>query len=277
MGWAVSSRPSCGVGCCLKSTTKTGNAEAGKLALDEYQEAATHGQRWRNAQIASTCATLRMADIPMRRGHWSDRLAGIDKDIAAMQGKLQTPPRRGVRRKMSASLFEAATGKPIAHRCHCTHTPPASFHPGQPLSFLCSSPGHDAPDAVHLYYRHVNQGERWVSVEMQRGHEDTVPPFLGTTPTLSIRCSTTLCFGGERMRRGFFRRLTPALSNQPYYAIADEELDGLLESWAARAAARRQVPQGRLKKVIRDLVLNSNNVTSSRPSGTFRLFIATQD
>jgi hypothetical protein len=28
----------------------------------------------------------------MRRCHWSDRLGGIDKDLAAMEGKLQTPP-----------------------------------------------------------------------------------------------------------------------------------------------------------------------------------------
>jgi hypothetical protein len=49
---------------------------------------------------------------------------------------------------------------------------PRAFVPGSRSHYPCLFPGitaHDAPNAVHLYYRHVNQAERWVSAEMQRG------------------------------------------------------------------------------------------------------------
>jgi hypothetical protein len=38
---------------------------------------------------------------------------------------------------------------------------------------------HDTPDAVRLYDRHFNHAERWVSVEMQSGHEGYRAAFPG--------------------------------------------------------------------------------------------------
>ena len=194
-------------GVLFEIYTKTGNAEAGKLALAKYQEARSAWASMADRANKVYLPDITYGDIPMRRGNWSARLAGIDTDIAAMEKKLQAPPPAGSTQN-AASAIRAATGKPNRPSVHCVHTPPSSFHPGQPLSLSLSAPGHMG--AVHLYYRHVNQGERWVSMEMQRSTMDTALRFLGTTPTPSTRCSTTLCFSVDRRRPGFFRRLTPA-------------------------------------------------------------------
>ena len=58
------------------------------------------GPAWRIARTRSTSADITYGNIPMRRGNWSARLAGIDADIAAMEKKLQDSAGR-VRRKMS--------------------------------------------------------------------------------------------------------------------------------------------------------------------------------
>ena len=75
------------------------DAQVGRQALDEYRMAR---EAW--ADMATRAATVYRNDItygstPMRRGHWSDRLAAIDKDIqaltaqvlAAASGAMSTP------------------------------------------------------------------------------------------------------------------------------------------------------------------------------------------
>ena len=159
MVWDASLRPSCAAGCCSKSISKTGNAEAGKLALAKYQEARSAWASMADRANRVYQPDITYGNIPMRRGNWSARMAGIDADIAAMEKKLQAPPAGSTQNV--ASAIQAATGKPNRPSVHCVHTPPSSFHPGQPLSLSLSASGHS--EAVHLYYRHVNQGERWVS------------------------------------------------------------------------------------------------------------------
>jgi hypothetical protein len=66
----------------------TGDAKAGQLALAEYKKARA---AW--AAMAERAKGVYRADISygstaMRRGHWIDRLARIDLDIAAMQKQL---------------------------------------------------------------------------------------------------------------------------------------------------------------------------------------------
>jgi hypothetical protein len=202
---------------------QTGNAEAGRLALAQYQ-----GAREAWATMASRAngvyrPDITYGDIPMRRGNWSDRLAGIDKDIAAMQNKLQTPPTPAASGQHIEGALRAATGGPNRPSIPCTHTQPSSFRPGQPLLLSLLVTGKtagDAPNAVHLYYRHVNQGERWLSVGMKRDHDGYSAAIPGdyTNSVYPLQYYFALQRGADAA--WLYPAFNSTLSNQPYYAIS---------------------------------------------------------
>jgi hypothetical protein len=202
---------------------RTGNAEAGKLALAQYKKAR---EAW--ATMASRANGVYRPDItygniPMRRGNWTDRIPGIDKDLAAMESKLQTPPASTESAHNVERAIQAATGKPSRPSVGCAHTPPASFHPGQPLSLSLLVPGataHDAPTAVHLYYRHVNQAERWLSAEMQRDHNGYSAAIPGEYTNSLFPLQYYFLFQRGPDAAWLYPAFNSTLSNQPYYAIA---------------------------------------------------------
>jgi len=166
-------------------------------------------------------ADITYGDVPMRQGHWSDRLGGIDKDLAAMQTKLQTPSTLGASAQNIEGAIRAAAGKPNRPAVHCTHMPPASFHPGQPLLLSLVVPAvHDAPTAVHLYYRHVNQGKRWLSLEMEPrpdGYSASIPGDY-TQSVYPLQYYFALQRGADAA--WLYPAFNSTLSNQPYYAVA---------------------------------------------------------
>jgi hypothetical protein len=197
---------------------KTGNPEAGKLALAQYK---TARQQW--AAMATRANGIYRTDIgygetPKRRGHWSDRIPGIDKDIAAMQDKLQAPPTASASSANAQKAIQAATGKPNRPSVQCTHTPPTSFHPGQPLvlSFIIPEA---SVHAVRLHYRHVDQAERWLSMEMKPGSGG----YSAAIPGEYTKSAYPLQYYFE-LQRATDAWLYPAfnatLSNQPYYAVS---------------------------------------------------------
>jgi hypothetical protein len=199
---------------------KTGNAAAGNLALAQYKRARAEWATMAHRASAVYLADITYGDIPMRRGNWLDRLPGIDNDIAAMQNKLQAPPASRVSGQNIELATQAAAGRPKRLSVDCVHTPPTSFHPGQSLSLaLLWGSQRDAADAVQLYYRHVNQGERWRVLEMQpeqARYSAAIPgDYTGSAYALEYYFA---------LRRGVDAWLYPAfnstLSNQPYFAIA---------------------------------------------------------
>jgi hypothetical protein len=204
-------------GVLFEIYTKTGNADAGKLALAKYREARSAWASMADRANKVYQPDVTYGNIPMRRGNWSARVAGIDTDIAAMEKKLQAPSTGSA--ENVASVIRAATGKPNRPSVHCVHTQPASFHPGQPLSLSLLAPEHS--EAVHLYYRHVNQGERWVSIEMQRSHNEYSAAIPGdyTNSIYPLQYYFVLRRGTDAA--WFFPAFNASLSNQPYYAIAE--------------------------------------------------------
>ena len=81
------------------------------------------------------------------RGHWMDRLADIDGDIEDMKKHLQ--PDEG-----NYAFPGRAQGTVV------NHTPPAHFEPGKELEIVANGA------AAQLFYRHVNQAERWRMIPM---------------------------------------------------------------------------------------------------------------
>jgi hypothetical protein len=207
-------------GVLFEIYTKTGNAEAGKLALDHYQKARAAWAAMASRANGVYRAQITYGDVPMRKGHWSDRLGAIDTDVAAMEEKIKTPAGAQGSTQNPAQAIRAATGQPKRISVPCNHTPPSSFHPGEPLSLeLQVSATHDSPSVVHLYYRHVDQGERWLSKEMQKSGDG----YSAEIPGEYTNSAFALQYYFE-MQREEAAWLHPAfnatLSNQPYYAIS---------------------------------------------------------
>lgn len=142
---------------------QTGDRGALEEALKQYRRAR---DTW--AQIVEHTKAVYVPDITVGelawlRGHWSDRLPAIDDDIADMQKALDSA------KPESAPAVRAAIaeviGRPKRSTATCRHTPPAKFQPSQALALEISVDRKLA--SGRLYYRHVNQAERYQTAEMQ--------------------------------------------------------------------------------------------------------------
>jgi hypothetical protein len=172
-------------------------------------------------------------DVPKRRGHWSDRLAGIDTDLAAMSAKVQGPPAAAPAGQNIAKAIRAATNRSSRPGAQCAHTSPDLFKPGQPLSLsLGIEPPTGGLSSVILCYRHVNQAERWKFAIMsnQGGH------FTGSIPAEYTDSEYPLQYYFELRNGEGFAWLCPGfnqtLSNQPYFAVYKRA------TWPDRVAER---------------------------------------
>jgi hypothetical protein len=127
-------------------------------ALKAYRRAR---QAW--AVLASKAEGVYVGDVtyglePQLRGHWSDRLEAIDRDVAVMerqrgQAKVQGPDAEAV-----ARLTAAVLARPHRPAVGVTHTPARSFSPGQNLEIRVR-PANPGVTSVVLWHRRVNQAE----------------------------------------------------------------------------------------------------------------------
>ncbi|MGB6743500.1 MAG: hypothetical protein WBE38_07540, partial [Terracidiphilus sp.] len=201
--------------------TRTGDPQAGKLALEQYKKARAAWATMANRAALVYVSDISYGNVPMRRGHWNDRLADIDADLAAMQSRLASAlasaPASTGSAQNTAQAIAAATGKPSRTLAHCTHTAPESFRPGRPLTLSLQVSG--AVSAVRLHYRHVNQAERWLWAEMQSGdggYTAAIPADYTQSPyPLQYYFELAHANNAASLYPGF----NATLSNQPYYAI----------------------------------------------------------
>jgi hypothetical protein len=151
--------------------------------------------------------------ISMRRGHWSDRLAAIDVDLTAVEQHFASAS--GEQTSAHEILNRVLNPKPRV-TIDAQHAPASTFAPGSALPLTVSAP-QTVSEAI-LWYRHVNQGERWRSTPMQRSganHAASIPADYTQSPfplqyyfELRTTAAATL-----------YPALNPTLSNQPYFAI----------------------------------------------------------
>jgi len=191
---------------------KTHDPKAGALALAQYQKGraawAAMAERAKRVYIAD----ISYGRIPKRRGHWSDKLPGIDKDIEAM---------RAVIAGGGASVAGAAQAIAKAVSAHnrpkvaCTHTTPEQFSPGRPLVLSLAV---KEEVSARLHYRHVNQAERWQSMPMTRSAQG----FMAAIPAGYTDSPFPLQYYFELSRPDaawLYPAFNATLSNQPYYAV----------------------------------------------------------
>jgi hypothetical protein len=204
---------------------QSGDERAGALALDQYRLAR---EAW--ATMATRAATIYRSDISygsiaMRRGNWSDRLAAIDKDIEAVDARLRAAARSGEQSQNSRQAIAAATNRPVRPAIECTHKAPMTFKAGAEVALALAAPqsqGTNALATVILHYRHVDQGERWKQMEMQRGDSGFAVAISAEYTQSPFALQYYFELRDESGVAWLYPAFNAALSNQPYYAVERE-------------------------------------------------------
>lgn len=202
-------------GVAFEIFLQTGDQGAGQAALTAY----TGGRDIWAAMTARASgiykADIDYGEIPMRRGHWADRLPAIDADIDAMRLALNERP--GAKDPPGLKkLIPKVDSMPPRLGFTAQHTPASVFSPGKPLELALRAG--DEIASVELFYRHVNQGERWRSAPMAKSAASFVYsiPAAYTQSPYPLQYYFVLRNEGAA---GFHPEFNAELSNQPYFAL----------------------------------------------------------
>jgi hypothetical protein len=198
---------------------QSGDRAALEEALKAYRRAR---EIW--AQFAAEAKDTYFSDItigpkPFMRGHWLDRLPAIDADIADMAKRLESASHSADQAARIGAAIQEALGRPQRASPASSHTPAERFVPGKRLRIALSIGRSAEPISALLYYRHVNQAERYQTIEMQsQGLE-----FRAEIPGSYASASFPLQYYFElRQTSGkvwLYPGFAPDLANQPYFVV----------------------------------------------------------
>jgi hypothetical protein len=199
---------------------RTGDRNALAEAVKAYR---TARDAW--ASMAQTAKAVYVADVTYGpnanlRGHWQDRLAGIDGDLGDMEKRLaQAADTTGSKGDPAVTTRAIATvlARPQRPALSCRHTPAAEFDPGKPLEVNLSFARADG-QRVNLIYRQADQSQRWRTVEMQakdREYRGAVPASYTDSPYPMLYYFEVHGPAGSAIYPGF----DADLSNQPYFVV----------------------------------------------------------
>jgi hypothetical protein len=196
---------------------QTGDHIALQEALKQYKQARDNWSKLANAAKGIYMKDVTAGENTWLRGHWLDRLPGIDKDIDRMAKILEDAKPNDTRLPEAIKAVNTCLGPVQRTVAKCSHHQPKTFAQGNALTLQLSFD--KAPASARLYYRHVNMAERYESVEMKanvNNYEATIPAtYTQTGYPLSYYfeieespASVVLYPGFNEMR-----------NNQPYFVI----------------------------------------------------------
>jgi hypothetical protein len=110
-------------------------------------------------------------------------------------------------------------GQPHREVVDCRHRPAARFIPKQPLPIEILLPAQHKPVTATLYYRHVNQTERFQSQQMQSrgsGFRATIPAEYTDSP---FPLQYYFRFTQGAAKAWLYPGFAPDLLNQPYFVL----------------------------------------------------------
>jgi hypothetical protein len=196
---------------------QAGDAGALAEAIKAYKRAR---EAW--AELAKVATGVYVTDVtvgelPQLRGHWADRLPAIDRDIAAMEEKTASANEKAASQPHIKALVQEVIGRPNRVIAVAHHVPSATFRPGQPIKIELSL--EKPAQSVRLYYRRVNQGERFQTVAMQsKGNQ-----FGAVVPADYIETPYPLEYYFEiqhdSKNAALYPGLGPSLTQQPYFVV----------------------------------------------------------
>lgn len=210
---------------------RTGNPTALDEALSAYHRAR---DAW--AGLAEQGRGVYAPDItygPEKnlRGHWLDRLAGIDGDIAEMQKRRQNPgPEIRCDQNLAADqvrrAIQVALGKPSRPPLRWRHVPAQHFQAGAALDIeleIDSPKGTSKISAVRLHFRHVNQAESYLVEEMKYSggrHQKSIPGTYTQSPYHMQYFFEVL---DDNNTAWLLPGYDPNLPRQPYFVVQQEK------------------------------------------------------
>ena len=101
---------------------------------------------------------------------------------------------------------------------HCEHAPPDPFQPGAPVKIEVVV-GEADGCSVHLHYRHVNQAEEYVVVDMKMQDGCCVATIPADYTDSPYPLQYFLEFRDAQGQAWIYPGLNSTLSNQPYYVV----------------------------------------------------------
>jgi hypothetical protein len=195
---------------------QSGDRTSLESSLIQYRKARAAWAEFASLARGSYMSDVTVGEQPQQHGHWLDRLPAIDRDIAAIAEKLD-----GIKRSEPSVSIDRAIKEVLgpAEReiLACRHTPRTGFVPRQPLEIDLSL---ETPAAsVSLYYRHVNQAERFNLAVMERREQHyrvTIPAtYCDSVYPLEYYFEVKSTTGRALLYPGFGKNLT----NQPYFVV----------------------------------------------------------
>jgi hypothetical protein len=189
-----------------------------RLALNEclrnYRAAR---QFW--AEVADLGGRVYTSDLSVsdrfdERGQWRDRLPDMDVDIAALSQKWASAESS----KTAAPATEELLKSKPRLRFECQHQAPERFRRGDPVRLVIHVTGPVQVVTATLYYRRVNQAERFQTAAMA----SDANRFRGQIPAAYTDSPYALQYYFElrtSSTASLFPGFTPELTNQPYYVL----------------------------------------------------------
>lgn len=159
---------------------------------------------------------LAFGDRPSEQGHWRDRLAQVDADLAELSKELDEARIRGAHGDGRAAAARRAVR---TRRDGLDHVPPRDFVHGETLPIEATTRQDGL--AVDLHVRHLNQGEEYLVLAMTGDGPQRVAivPAAYTADRFPLEYFFVVRAGAGR-EAWTVPGLDPNLSNQPYHVVS---------------------------------------------------------
>lgn len=196
----------------------TGNRDAGNAAISYFIEGRT---AW--ATMAERAKGVYHSDISYGRdlhGHWLDRIPAFDEDIADMSRRIGTPTSIGNNPGADSveKTIKIAKARPERPLVSVQHRVAEQFQSGLSLPIrlsVLSGPIY----RIIMHYRHVNQAERWLSVELRKDgdtyHSEIPADYTAKRYPLQYYFEIIT----DRSEATLFPLLASDLANVPYFVV----------------------------------------------------------
>jgi len=113
--------------------------------------------------------------------------------------------------------IQESLGRPVRSQTAVGHTSPATFHAGQALEI--SMTPEKAVAGVTLFYRHVDQAERYQSVPMEARNRRYHAEIPGAYTNSQYPVEYYFEVRESPMKAWIYPGLSPSLTQQPYFVV----------------------------------------------------------
>ena len=204
---------------------KSGDLAPIEMCNEQYLKARDHWALFANSAKSVYMSDVTVGELPQLHGHWLDRLPAIENDSESIAAQP-----KAIKPSASSPSVSSLTKKVLTRierpELPVHHAPASHFYPGKPLQIELTV--ETSLKWAKLYYRVVNQAERFNVVEMERkaaaakyatkgsAYEAIIPAdYTNANYPLQYYFELSDTTGATSLHPGFNKTLT----NQPYFVV----------------------------------------------------------